>query len=258
MVLDLIALGAILLFALIGAMTGALSQVVHLLGIVAAWATARFVGLAIGPRIAAELKMPAIVGVALSALALGAVAFILVHVFGRWLLRRLQGTRGPGPADRAAGVLLGAVKSAAIVWCLLSVLVFFDRPLKGLGWKMDLAGSEVAGLVRQHNLLAHTGLPLPELERALSGVRQRTGGGAAASATGAGPLQGSSAAESKAARELAKDPRMRRLAADPQVQEALQKGDYVTVLRRPEVLELLADPDARAKLLQFSAAGGAP
>ncbi len=249
MIVDLIALGAILLFAVLGAMTGALSQVVHLLGIAAAWAAARFLGFAVGPKVAVALKIPAILGVAISALALGAVAFILVHVFGRWLLRRLHGAEGPGPADRAGGVLLGAVKSGAIVWCILSILVFFDKPIAGLGWKMDFSGSEVAALVRQNNLLAHTGLPLPELERALRRVR-------------AGPAQGPGqdpgvAGNARAAKALSRDPRMRKLARDPRIQRALKEGDYVTVLRRPEVLQLLADPKARAQLLNFSA-GQAP
>lgn len=233
MAIDIIALGLIGFFALLGAWTGALSQVVHLVGVLAAWVVGRFLGFALGPTLAGALGVPLLVGVAIGSLGLGVMTFTTIHVVGRILLRRYR-REGPGPADRAGGVLLGALKSGLIVWGILSVIVFFDRPTKGLRWKFDLSGSETATLARQFNLLAGVGFPMHELERAL---RRAPGSNPAASS----------------------DPRIRRLAKNHRLREALRTGDYVTVLQSSQVLEILSDPQLLEKLLQSggSRVGGA-
>lgn len=225
MIIDVIAIGLVLLAAIVGAFTGALAQLVHLVGLALAWLLGRFAGLRFGPRLAGAIHVPAILGVALLALGVGFVVFVGIHVIGRGLLRRLRHGRGPGRYDRAAGILVGATKSGLVVWLVMSLVVFFDGPLAGLGWKIDTRGSEVASLARRGNLLAHSGLPLPELRKALSNPAA-----------------------------LAHSPAMRRLAANKKLEAALQRGDYVTVLKSADVLHILSSPKLRAQIEKAAAA----
>lgn len=228
MSLDLVAIGLVVLFALVGGLTGAWAQVVRIVALVGAWWTGRFLGLRYGPLLAKEAGLPPLAGVVLLAMALGFLLFVIVTVVGRWILRKLREGKGPGPADRAAGVLLGAVKSGLAVWLVVSVLVVFEKPVAGLGWKVDTRRSEVATLARRYNLVALAGLPLGRIRASL------------------------------ARRDVARDPQLRRLARDRGLQRALADGDALEVLRRGDVLNALADPKLRAKLLGAALPAEAP
>ncbi len=224
MTLDLVALGVVGLFAGVGAFTGAIGQLLSLVGLVGAWLTGRFVGLRFGPAVAAHFHVPAIVGVAGLSLVLGLVVFAAVALGGRAGVRRLRRGRGPSAVDRSLGILVGATKGGALVWLLMSLVVFFDRPLKGSPLHLDTRGSEVAVLARKGNLLAHSGLPLGTLRQAL-----------------AHPAA------------LARDPQLKALARDPALKAALDRGDAVGVLRHADVLKVLSDPRLEARLQRIAA-----
>jgi membrane protein required for colicin V production len=150
--LDLLVLGVLLLFAVAGAIGGALRQLVPLAAVVAGWLAARH----LPPRLSTTLlgaRPPAWERAALAAgcFVAGAVAVSLV---GRAITRRLHGPDGhPGPADRAVGALLGGTKAALGCWVLLSALALAHGPVTLFSHKLDLRGSDFGSLAARHNLL---------------------------------------------------------------------------------------------------------
>lgn len=146
---DLLALAALALGAVAGALTGALRQLAGL----AAMAAAAL----LGPRLAPLLERPAaalVPGAAARPLA-GLAGFLLVLVVAtlvaHLLVRLAVGDERP-PLDRAGGALLGGAKSAAGLWALLSLLALWDRPVGPKGFRLDPAEGEAMALVREHNL----------------------------------------------------------------------------------------------------------
>jgi membrane protein required for colicin V production len=150
--LDLVVLGALLLFAVAGAFSGALRQLVQLLGVAAGWAAARFLaprlaGPVLGSRPAAWER-----GALAAACFVGAV--VLVSLVGRALARRVQGPGGsPGATDRSLGALLGGLKAALGCWVLLSALALARAPIALGGFRVDVRSSDFGSLAARHNLL---------------------------------------------------------------------------------------------------------
>jgi membrane protein required for colicin V production len=176
--LDLVVLGVLLLFAVAGAFSGALRQLVQLLGVVAGWAAARLVA----PRLVGPVlgSRPAAWERAALAVACFVAAVVLVSLLGRAVARRLQGPGGsPGPVDRGLGALLGGAKAALGCWVLLSALALARPPISLGGWKVDVRRSDFGSLAARHNLLE---VAAPRQARLLSrlfeavrdpGVRER-------------------------------------------------------------------------------------
>lgn len=150
--LDLVVLGVLLLFAVAGAIGGALRQLVPLAAVVAGWLAARH----LPPRLAATLlgaRPPAWERAALAAGCFVAAALV-VSLVGRAVTRRLQGPGGhPGPADRALGALLGGAKAALGCWVLLSALALARGPVTLFSLRLDARGSDFGSLAARHNLL---------------------------------------------------------------------------------------------------------
>jgi membrane protein required for colicin V production len=150
--LDLVVLGVLLLFAVAGAFSGALRQLVQLLGVAAGWAAARFGA----PRLAGPVlgSRPAPWERAALAAACFVGAVVLVSLLGRAVARRLQGPGGsPGPADRALGALLGGAKAGLGCWVLLSALALARAPVALGGWSVDVRRSDFGSMAARHNLL---------------------------------------------------------------------------------------------------------
>jgi len=150
--LDLVVLGVLLLFAVAGAIGGALRQLVPLGAVVAGWLAARH----LPPRLSATLLGARPQAWERAALAAGcfAAGALLVSLVGRAITRRLHGPDGhPGPLDRAAGALLGGSKAALGCWVLLSALALARGPVTLGGLKLDVRGSDFGSLAGRHNLL---------------------------------------------------------------------------------------------------------
>lgn len=150
--LDLVVLGILLLFAVAGAFTGALRQVVQLLGVVAGWLAARH----LAPRLAGPLLGSHPASWERGALAAGCfvAGVLVVSLLGKAVARRVQGPGGsPGPTDRALGALLGGAKAALGCWVLLSALALARGPLEVGGWRLDVRASDFGSLAARHNLL---------------------------------------------------------------------------------------------------------
>ena len=236
MTLDLLVLGLVLFFALVGAAAGGLMQLTHLAGIVVGGLLSHPVALALGPWAAHHLGAPQIVGV----LAAGVVAFfagyLLVQVLLRMALARVLKDRRLTRYDRLAGFVFGAARSAVVVYVLLSALVFFEKPIAQVSrYHFDTRGSRIASLVRSHDLFAHFALP---------GTR----GLSALANAGRDPAAAARLAQDPGFQKLVHDPKIQALVHDRSLQRALQSGDVISLLRSDRVMALLSDAKLREQL----------
>lgn len=219
--LDLVVLGLLLLFAVAGAFTGALRQVVQLLGVVAGWLAARHLPpLLVGPLLGSR-PPPWQRGALAAACFVGAV--ILVGLLGRAVARRLHGPSGrPGPVDRALGALLGGAKAGLAAWVLLSALALARGPLVLGSLRLDVRSSDFGSLASRHNLLeAAVPAQARQLERLLKATRD------------------------PAARQrlLGGDPELERRLDDPRVKALLERAVEEGGGRAGEALK---DPELKA------------
>lgn len=200
--LDLVVLGVLLLFAVAGAIGGALRQLVPLGAVVAGWLAARHLPARLAPALLGA-RPPAWERAALAAGCFVAAA-VVASLVGRAVTRRLHGPDGhPGPVDRAVGALLGGSKAALGCWVLLSALALARGPITLGGLKLDVRGSDFGSLAARHNLLeAAAPRQAALLERLIAATRD------------------------PAVRERLRrgDPEVRRLLEDPRVKALLERS----------------------------------
>ena len=148
MILDLVVIGAITLFAVVGAFDGALAQGARLLAIVAAGLLGRPLGALLAPVLRSELGVPTAiaepVAVGFSSLAL----FLVLNFAGRRIARGLTRNHDVRAVDRSAGAFFGAIQAGVVAWIVVSLLVAVEdkagvRP-RG-GWGLVPAGPAWAG-----------------------------------------------------------------------------------------------------------------
>src|SRR4051794_35302803 len=84
MKIDLVCLAIIGLFGILGAFTGAIRQVLHVVAVALAYAASRALGPLVAPKLFASL--PPLVGRMAANVAVAFVVFVLVHLLGRWVL----------------------------------------------------------------------------------------------------------------------------------------------------------------------------
>lgn len=200
--IDLVVLGVLALFALAGAIGGALRQVVTLAAVVAGWLAARHLPERLAPTLLGPRPPAWERGALAAACFVGAV--VVVSLVGRAVARRLHGPEGhPGPVDRALGALLGGAKAALGCWVLLSALALARAPITLGGLKLDVRASDFGSLAARHNLLeAAAPRQAALLERLLEAARD------------------------PAVREKVRrgDPELRRALEDPRVKALLERG----------------------------------
>lgn len=200
--LDLLVLGVLLLFAVAGAIGGALRQLVPLGAVVAGWLAARHLPVRLAPSLLGS-RPPAWERAALAAACFVAGA-IVVSLVGRAVLRRVHGPDGaPGPLDRAVGALLGGAKAGLGCWVLLSALALARGPVALGGLKLDVRGSDFGSLAARYNLL-EVAAPRQAalLERLIAATRDP-------------------AVKERLRRA---DPELQRLLEDPRVKALLERG----------------------------------
>lgn len=218
----------VLVFGLFGYFSGAIRQATHWLGLALAYVAARPLAARATPAAAPALGLsPSIVNVLLSALFF-AVLLIAGTLIFRALAAKVFGERLNGRGDRAFGFALGAAKGSALLYLLLSLLVFFEKPLtKALGAPpAAIADSRLVGLARRHDLFHAVPLPaLAKVQKLLDASRGPDG------------LKG-----------LENEPELRRLLDDPQFKAALQDGALSQALRSGDLSALRNDPRLKALL----------
>jgi membrane protein required for colicin V production len=198
--LDLCVAGLVLAFAVSGALSGALRQLVQVAALVAGWLAANAWGGALAEAVFGARALPwqrALSGGLCFAAALVAVGFI-----GRFLAARVAGPGGkPRGGDRGLGALLGAVKGGLLGWLLLSVLIRVN-PLELGSFRLEAGRSELGSLAARHDLL---GAILPRQARGLDLILE--------------------ALRDPAARErlIQSDPGLKKLLEDPRLKPLLEQ-----------------------------------
>lgn len=147
--LDVLAAGAVLVFALVGAVAGALVQLARLLALLAGVLLARPAGAAIAPVLGSLGLSGRTAAWAGTALAFAAL-YLVFHLGGRGIARLLTEDREVRAVDRAVGGLLGAVQALVAIWVVLSAVLLVERSAPGLGVKLPAQGSIAAAATRAH------------------------------------------------------------------------------------------------------------
>ncbi|MFP2931510.1 CvpA family protein [Pyxidicoccus sp. 3LG] len=240
MVVDLIIVGLVVFFAIIGAVTGASRQVANLVGLAVGYFASRQLGRVLGPRLADALGGPLFLGIILGTV----LVFICVWLSVRYalgaLLIRMLGTgrhnedRG---IDRFLGFVLGGAKMAIVAWVLLSAIAFFEQHVVVAGRRFGLSPKESLslGLARRFNLFEMTQFaPVGNLVRVAK--------------ASADPAKAARLQEDPAYKALRKDARFQRLLQDDKLKQAAARGDTAALLRNDLVLQLIQDPDVAARL----------
>lgn len=234
MTIDLVALAVLVLAAIAGAFSGALRQAVQLGAVAVGWLAARHLGATVAQGLSGHV--PAVVARPLAAAVLFLGGAVLAGWIGRTLLRAGGLARAVrGPADRAAGALLGGAKAALVVWVLLSMLALAGGAV-GVGrLRADPRGSDLAALAHDHNLLVRI---YPDAAQTLERLMR-------------------AARDPKAAARMDRDPDAHRLLADPRVRALIAEQGAPGGQAEAEAHRLLEeDPQLRA-LVERLKGGGA-
>lgn len=145
---DLLAAGAVLVFALLGAVAGALVQLARLAAILAGVFLARPVGALIAPLLGGlglEGRAASWVGTALAFAGL----YLVFHLGGRGIAKLLTEDREVRAVDRAVGGLLGAAQALVVVWVALSAVLLLEHAAPRLGLGLPEEGSFFAAATRR-------------------------------------------------------------------------------------------------------------
>ena len=224
MLLDAAVLAFLAAAASLGALAGLLRPLFLFAGASLGWLAARHLSGPLGGVLAKVV--PAGASQPAAAVLLFVSVTVVVALAGRKLARSPQG--GGRPSDRAAGALLAGLAAAAASWVGLAVADAI-APAFSAAWQAGIARSDLAGLVRQHDLVGDW---RRRAELALGALLHVAGDPAAAA-------------------RLASDPELKRLADDPRVRTLLEEARAAgqgRLERSPEALRLLADPEFRERL----------
>lgn len=242
MTIDLIILGLVLLFAVVGALSGGAKQIANLVALAVAWFVSRKLATWVGPKMAAALGgAPLLIGTVAGSLLLFIVVLVAVRYALTYLLRRLLGGKDPDKRgmdlDGALGFVLGGAKVALIAYVVLSALVFAEQYVVVAGRHLGVSPKDSVsfGLARRYNLFELT---------QFAAVKDLVTVGRVAT----NPERARSLADNPAFKSLKQDPRFQKALADKQLREALERGDTQAALRSNLVLQLLQDPQFVARL----------
>jgi membrane protein required for colicin V production len=240
MTIDLIILGLVLLFAVVGAITGGAKQIANLVALAVAWFAARKLGPLVGPRMADALgDAPLLIGVVVGSLLVFIGVLVAVRYALTYLLQRLFRSKDPENrgVDGTLGFVLGGAKVALIAYVMLSGLVFAEQHIVVAGKRLGMSPKDSVcfGLARSYNLFEMT---------QFSGVKDMV----AVARVSTDPEAARRMANNPAYKSLKQDPRFQRALSDKKLREALERGDTQAVLRSNLVLQLLQDPEFVSRL----------
>lgn len=233
MTLDLVALFAVGLFAVWGALTGFARQVAQAVGAVAAMVAAapagRFFAALLASALGTSLTVGLVAATILSFLAIYALVKLVLWLLLKWLLT------GKDPKNRSADRMLGfglsGLKAAAAIWVGLSAATFLENNLVLAGRKYTWIphDSKLADLSRRHNLIE-----ILQFSGAnnLVAAAKRASEPKSASRLGNDPDYGA----------LMKDPRFRQLVQSAGWKKALESGDVRALMQNDQLVELIHDP----------------
>ncbi len=235
MKIDLALAVVVAFFGILGIVSGAISQLAHLAGLVVGFLVARPVAALAGPAVAQKFGYPPLLTtVALSFLVFFG-AYVVAAVSTRFVLRKLFPEGERGSLNRLLGLLMGAGKAAAIAFVALCALTLAEKAIgaRYASFRAESQASLAMGLARSHNLFAD----LPQV----AGLRKMI-------EASHHPESAARLASDPDFQALAKDPKLKALTEDKKVQQAVENGDLGAVLASSRLLELLNDPKTFERL----------
>ncbi|CAM3887022.1 CvpA family protein [Corallococcus sp. ZKHCc1 1396] len=239
MAIDLILLGLVLFFGLLGALSGASRQVANTAGLAVGYFVSRKLAPIIGPKLAVALGAPLLVGTLAGTVLLFVVTWLTVrYALSALLMRFLSGSnpdeRG---VDRTLGFILGGGKMAAIFWVCLSALTFMEQHVVIAGKRVGVSpmGSVSFEMARRYNLFELTQFaPLKDLVHVAQATQD--------------PQRARRLQDDPAFKALLMDPRFQAALKQHDLKGALQRGDSQALLRNDAILQLIQDPQTAARL----------
>jgi uncharacterized membrane protein required for colicin V production len=237
MKIDMMILGVMALFGIIGLLSGAIRQLSHWAGLALGYFAAKPLASALTPLAGKRLDWPPV----LLNVLLSCILFVLLSAAGaaaaHFLFARLVQGREGGPANRALGFVLGAGKAAAGIFVALSALLFLERPFAEASdaFGAQTKDSAAVAFVRSHNLFASLHLP------ALAGIQKML-------AAQKDPRAAQSLSNDPSLKALLDDPRLKAVLMDPGLKKALTSGDAAAMLGSAKLKDLLNDPDLAGRL----------
>lgn len=247
--IDLFLLAVIVVFGLLGMLTGAARQIAQLAALVVAYAVAGPLGARLGPAMARWLGGAPL---AAGAVAATVTVFLAVMIGLRYaltlVLRRAMAGKDPEDrtVDRNLGMFFAAFKVTALAYVVLCALVFAERNVTAFGRSLGVSprDSIAFDIARRYNLFELT---------QFSAVRDLM----AVATAAADPERAKKLAQDPAFAALRKDPRWQKAMSDREIREAIEKGDSQALLRSNAVLKLLQDTALTGTLADAAAAAAA-
>lgn len=244
MTLDLIALGALVFFAIWGAFSGFARQVAQAVAAVGAVLAAAPSGRFFAEPMSHALQSSLTVGVVIATI----VSFLVVYLFVRFLLtqilRRILAGKDPKnrTADRTLGFFLAATKTAATMWIALSAATFVENNLVLAGKKYTFTpkDSKLVSLARSNNFI--------ELVQ-FSGAKDL----ALAARLASDPKQAEKLKSDPDYAALMKDERFRQVLQGDAWKKALESGDVRALMQNNQLVELIHDPKMGRRLERLAA-----
>ncbi len=239
MILDLIILSIIVVFAVIGSLSGAARQIAQLVALGVGFLCARPLGGAFGSRAAHALHIPELLGVIVATilffiLVMASVRLVLTHLLRKMLAGGESEARG---LDRSLGLVLGGAKVAFIAYFMLSALSFVEDNVAFAGGHFGLSPRDSLSfaLARRYNLFETIQFrPVKDLVRIAEALNS--------------PSRAAKLKKDPAFRALIRDPRFERSLGQEAMQKAIVTGDYRSLLRNDDVLQLIREPKMAARL----------
>ena len=234
MALDLCCVFVLLLFVVLGYLSGFLAQLLRLIAFVTAYVLSALLAGVVAPLLATHFSLTAVSAKILA----GAVLFVSVYACCSmlswwWLRHRKRGEQSRGfSLDGALGGLFSGIKTALFLLVLFDALTLLAAPFHSQLQPLGLAQSRAAAFARQHSLLSRLTLPVVgDLQTLVELTADRR-------------LQQKVVREPQVQR-LLRHPKIRRLVGDRKLQAAARRGDVSALLADPRVDALLQDPELR-------------
>jgi membrane protein required for colicin V production len=240
--LDIIILGLVLCFAVIGLLSGFWRQAVRLGALVGAYLLSGPVGKPFGPMLSNSLGVSNIVGqVVGTGLAFIIIYMILSTIGWVFIRRRRRRAEQEGmtqavtkTVERVLGAGLGAAKALAIIYLLLCVVVLAEEPIKKRAPKLAqvLQASHLAGFARNHNVLS--GLHLSKIDNMVAMTKLVSD-----------PRLREKVGHDPKMRKFANHPKIKRALSDRALIESAQRNDLAAIISNPALNDALNDPEVR-------------
>jgi uncharacterized membrane protein required for colicin V production len=234
MVIDLIVLLALALFGYRGFRTGTIKQLTHWIGMTLGRVIGKPLALILTLALAPDLGFPPVaVRVGISVLCFYTL-YVVATIISSFLLRGFTPKRRNTKKerrDKLGGLVLGLGKGVVILLVLISVMLFFEKPLFR-AWSEPpelMRHSFFVSLVRRNNVFGSA--PLPEfarVEKLMQAARD--------------PRSAQALSNDPKLKEMLDDPRIKASLQDEKFAKALKSGDWSALRKDPRIMALLQDP----------------